>query len=151
MFMRDMACMGPYFSKLLLNAIYFAASTYSRQGETRHESEDILTTGLPYRQRFMDLLVRTFDKSAITTIQALIIIASPLYTWCKERSLSWLYSGIAHNMIIDLGIHIDVSAPSTCRLSEEDLEVRRRTFWGAYGTNCNSLNIYLGLLLTSFE
>lgn len=97
------------------------------------------------------MLVRAFDKSAITTIQALIIIANTLYTWCDERSLSWLYSGVAVNMIIDLGIHIDVSAPSTRRLSEEDLEVRRRIFWGAYGTNCNSINLYLGLLLTSFK
>jgi hypothetical protein len=97
----------------------------------------------------MELLVRAFDKSAITTIQALIIIANTLYTWCDERSLSWLYSGVAFNMIIDLGIHIDVSAPSTRRLSEEDLEVRRRIFWGAYGTNCNSINLY-GALANKF-
>jgi hypothetical protein len=59
-------------------------------------------------QRFMELFITAFDKSEITTIQALIIMASPLFTRCDERSLSWLYSGIAFNMIIDLGMHTDV-------------------------------------------
>jgi hypothetical protein len=91
----------------------------------------------------MELL--TFDKSEITTIQALIIIASPLFTWCDERSTSWLYAGIAFNMIIDLGIHVDASAlPNVHGLCEEDLEVRRRIFWGAYGMRCPSVSLYLG-------
>ncbi|KAK9257727.1 fungal-specific transcription factor domain-containing protein [Lipomyces tetrasporus] len=132
-FMRDMACKGPYFSKLLLNAIYFAASIHSPRIDIRRDPKDRQITGWVYRQRFIELLSTAFEKSEITTIQALIIIASPLFTWCDERSTSWLYAGIAFDMIIDLGIHVDVSTlPNSRRLSEEDLEVRRRTFWGAY-------------------
>jgi hypothetical protein len=91
------------------------------------------------------ILITAFDKSKITTIQALIIMASPLFTRCDERSLSWLYYRIAFNMIIDLGMHTDVSAlPNGCRLSEEDTEVRRRIFWGAYGMLRDSITIYTG-------
>ncbi|KAK9319952.1 fungal-specific transcription factor domain-containing protein [Lipomyces orientalis] len=130
-FMRDMACKGPYFSKLLLNAIYFAASKHSARIDTGRDPKEI--PGWVYRQRFVELLSTAFEKSEITTIQALIIIASPLFMWCDERSTSWLYAGIAFDMIIDLGIHVDVSTlPNSRRLSDEDLEVRRRIFWGAY-------------------
>ncbi|KAK9482642.1 nitrogen assimilation transcription factor nirA [Lipomyces starkeyi] len=91
------------------------------------------TTGWAYRQRFIELLSTALEKSEITTIQALIIIASPMFMWCDERSTSWLCAGIAFDMIIDLGIHVDVSnLPNSRRLSDEDLEVRRRIFWGAY-------------------
>ena len=88
---------------------------------------------------------RSFDKSEITTIQASIIIANPLFTWCDQRSTSDLCAGIAFNMIIDLGVHVDISAlPNTHGLYEEDLEVCRRIFWSAYGMRCPSVCLYLG-------
>jgi hypothetical protein len=131
-FMRDMACGGPYFSKLLLNAIYFGASPHCSRPEIRRDPEDVRTAGWLYRQRAMELLSTSFDKSKITTIQALLIMAQALFTWCDERSASWLYAGMAFNMIIDLGLHVD--APScAASLSEEDLEIRRRVFWAAFG------------------
>ncbi|KAE8385361.1 hypothetical protein BDV23DRAFT_188320 [Aspergillus alliaceus] len=113
-FMRDMACGGPYFSKLLLNAIYFAASKFSPCLEVRQNPEDVRTAGWRYRRRVKELLGSALDRSDITTVQALLVMTSSL-------------------MIIDLGMHID--APFSInmrRLSEEDLEIRRRVFWGAF-------------------
>ncbi|KAF5859561.1 hypothetical protein ETB97_002736 [Aspergillus alliaceus] len=113
-FMRDMACGGPYFSKLLLNAIYFAASKFSPRLEVRQNPEDVRTAGWRYRRRVKELLGSALDRSDITTVQALL-------------------AGTAFRMIIDLGMHID--APfliNMRRLSEEDLEIRRRDFWGAF-------------------
>ncbi|KAI9743524.1 MAG: hypothetical protein M1818_002838 [Claussenomyces sp. TS43310] len=132
-FMRDMACAGPYFSKLLLNSIYFAASKYSWRTETRSEPDNTLTTGWVYRRRVVELLSKAFDKSEITTVQALLIMASHSFTWCDERTTSFLYNGLACSMIIDLGLHVDDPTLQTMRvLSDEDLEIRRRTFWGAF-------------------
>ncbi|PVH68147.1 hypothetical protein DL98DRAFT_507068 [Cadophora sp. DSE1049] len=130
-FMRDMACAGPNFSKLLLNAIYFYSCKYSSRQEVRQDPNDSLTAGWAYRQRAADLLSRSFDKSEITTIQALLIMSSAIFTWCDEKSTSWLYSGLAINMIYDLGIHADASNLER-RLTEEELEGRRRLFWAAY-------------------
>ncbi|KAB8229831.1 uncharacterized protein BDW43DRAFT_302795 [Aspergillus alliaceus] len=113
-FMRDMACGGPYFSKLLLNAIYFAASKFSPRLEVRQNPEDVRTAGWRYRRRVKELLGSALDRSDITTVQALL-------------------AGTAFRMIIDLGMHID--APfliNMRRLSEEDLEIRRQVFWGAF-------------------
>lgn len=134
-FMRDMACGGPYFSKILLNAIYFGASKFSPRLEVRKDRDQVRTAGWKYRQRVKELLGGALDSSEITTIQALLMMAQSLFALGDERSAAWLYAGIAFRMLIDLGIHADSSALQSTRcLSDEDLEIRRRVFWGAFGT-----------------
>jgi len=137
-FMRDMACAGPYFSKLLLNAIYFYASKYTSRTEVRQDSNNSFTAGWAYRQRAAELLSKSFEISNITTIQALLIMSSALFSWCDEKSTSWLYAGMAFNMIIDLGIHVNATT-----LSEEELEIRSRVFWAAYGNLSTIFNFFL--------
>lgn len=131
-FMRDMACAGPYYSKLLLNAIYFYASKHSARMEIRQDPNDKLTAGWKYRQRAAELLSQAFDRSDIRTIQALLIMSCALFSWCDEKSISWLYAGMAFSMIIDLGLNVNAITLRR-RYSEEELEVRRRVFWAAYG------------------
>ncbi|KAK9481920.1 fungal-specific transcription factor domain-containing protein [Lipomyces starkeyi] len=133
-FMRDMACAGPYFSKLLLNAIYFSSSKFTPRIEVRRDPDNPLTAGWSYRQRVVDLLSKCFDKSNVTTIQALLIMSTALFSWCDEKSTSWLYAGMAYNMIIDLGIHVDATTLKR-RLCEEEMEIRRRLYWAAYVTD----------------
>lgn len=129
-FMRDMACGGPYFSKLLLNAIYFGASKFSLRLEVRKDPNDVRTAGWRFRERVRELLGSSLHSSSITTIQALLQMTNSLVALGDERSAAWLYSGLAFRMIVDLGIHVDLS--KTGRLSDEDLEIRRRVFWGAF-------------------
>ncbi|KAJ5217515.1 uncharacterized protein N7469_011140 [Penicillium citrinum] len=132
-FMRDMATNGPYFSKLLLNAIYFGASKFSNRLEVRRDPDDVRTAGWTFRMRVKDLLGSALDRSDITTIQALLVMTSSLFALGDERSAAWLYAGTAFRMIIDLGMHVDATRLSNMRLiSEEDLEIRRRVFWGAF-------------------
>lgn len=138
-FMRDMASGGRYFSKLLLYAMLFAGSKYSASSQS-HNSQSI---GLPYRRRFEELLHGSgphfLFKSQVTTIQALLIVAEALFSWCDEGSLSWHYLGIAISMMIDLGLHAQGSSLSPSKgYSPEDVEVHRRVFWAAFG-----MNVYL--------
>ncbi|KAJ5332148.1 uncharacterized protein N7506_005931 [Penicillium brevicompactum] len=128
-FMRDMACQGPYFSKLLLNAIFFVVSKHCPRLELRSDPNDPSTAGWKFRQRFTQLLRDCFDKSEITTLQALLIMSNALFSRCDERSLSWLYAGNAFNMFIDLGLHV---LPTVDSISAEELEIRKRVLWGAY-------------------
>lgn len=131
--MRDMATGGPYFSKLLLNAIYFGASKFSNRPEVRRDPDDVRTAGWTFRMRVKELLGSALDRSEMTTIQALLVMTSSLFALGDERSAAWLYSGTAFRMIIDLGMHVDATALSDSRrLSDEDIEVRRRVFWGAF-------------------
>lgn len=130
-FMRDMACNGPYFSKLLLNAIYFGASKFSPRLEVRKDPSDVRTAGWIYRERIRELLGGSLDHSNVTTIQALLQMTNSLFALGDERGAAWLYSGLAFRMLIDLGMHVDLT--STQRFSDEDLEIQRRVFWGAFG------------------
>lgn len=144
-FMRDMACKGKYFSKLLLNAMFFSASKHCSRVDIRGDASDLATAGWVYRKRFTQLLAEDFAKSSITTIQALLIMAISLFSRCDERSASWLYAGNAFNMIIDLGLHVSPSPVASKNMSEEDIEVRKRVFWGAY---CES-NLMSRMILVS--
>lgn len=135
LFMRDMACAGTYFSKILLNAIYFGAAKFSPRLEVRKDPGDARTAGWKYRQRVKELLGASLDRSEITTIQALLIMANSLFALGNERSAAWLYSGIAFRMLIDLGMHSERSTLTGIHgLTDEDIELRRRVFWGAFGT-----------------
>lgn len=139
-FMRHMASGGPYFSKLLLNAIYFAVSKHHPCPEICSEPDDITTAGWSFRQRFTELLRDNFDRSEITTLQALLIMSNSLFSRCDERSLSWLYAGNAFNMIIDMGLHV---LPSADKISPEELEVRKRVLWGAYSESSSNCYCHL--------
>ncbi|KAH8781056.1 fungal-specific transcription factor [Diaporthe sp. PMI_573] len=132
-FMRDMACNGPYFSKILLNAIYFGASKFSPRREVRRDPDDVRTAGWAFRERVRKLLGDALDKSEITTIQALLVMTNSLFALGDERSAAWLYAGLAFRMIVDLGMHVDAPGLGIPRkFSDEDLEIRRRVFWGAF-------------------
>jgi len=130
-FMRDMACGGPYFSKLLLNAIYFGSSKFSPRLEVRKDVNDVRTAGWRYRERVRELVGGSLDRSDITTIQALLVMTNSLFALGDERSAAWLYAGLAFRMLIDLGLHVDLT--NSHQFSDEDLEIRRRVFWGAFG------------------
>jgi hypothetical protein len=134
LFMRDFAAGGPFFSKLLLNAILFAASKFSPRIDIRKDAKNPSTAGWQFRQRFKSLLGEAMDESSITTIQALITIASSLFAVeSQAKSTAWLYSGIAFRMIIDLGLNIDgADLLRRQKVTVEELEARRRVFWGAF-------------------
>lgn len=132
-FMRDMACAGPYFSKILLNAIYYGASKFSPRLELRKASGDVRTAGWQFRNRVRDLLGPALDHSEITTIQALLQMSNSLFALGDEQSAAWVYAGTAFRMLADLGLHVDATLlPSFQRLSDEDIEVRRRVYWAAF-------------------
>ncbi|RSL75134.1 hypothetical protein CEP51_011160 [Fusarium floridanum] len=134
-FMRDMVCKGPYYSDLLLNALLFAGSKYSDDPAVRSNANDKDSAGRPSRAKFEEILhsSQVVFKSRVTTIQALLIVADALFSWCDERSLSWHYMGLAISMIIDLGIHVDgAGSGKSTNYTSEDVEVHRRVFWAAF-------------------
>ncbi|ORY04536.1 nitrate assimilation regulatory protein nirA [Clohesyomyces aquaticus] len=122
-FIHDMACGGPYFSKLLLNAIYFGAAKFSPRQELRRDPSDVRTAGWQFRQRVRELLGGALDRSKMTTIQALLVMTNSLFALGDERSAAWLYAGLASRMIVDLGLHVDVP---------DIASARKRVFWGAF-------------------
>lgn len=91
------------------------------------------------------LLAReTLNQPSIPTIQALLQ-QSARDIACGRSSSSWLYSGMAFRMAIDLGLHIspDVLQRHSPTLSTEDVEIRKRLFWSLYSWD-KHISLYLG-------
>lgn len=101
-FTRDMACGGPYFSKLLLNAIFFSVAKFSARAEVYDDPLDQNTAGRRFLRRVKELLGEALDQSSIPTIQAMLLLSSSLFA-LGHQSAAWLYNGIAREMILDLG------------------------------------------------
>lgn len=145
-FMRDMACNGPYYSEVLLRAMLFSGSMHTVDAAALRNTGKLNSIGRPYRIKFEQALhacgSQVLFKSDITTIQALLVVADALFSWCNERSLSWHYLGIAISMIIDLGLHIDGPARrSSKKISPEDMEIERRVFWATFSKPSNFCRI----------
>ena len=139
-FMRDWACRGPLYSKLLLNAIYHTAARQSGELSMHRSCGDRINSCTKFRHRFQQLLQQDYDRSSITTIQALLVMSSSISAIGDDRSLAWLYSGMAYRMIIDLGFHTGgpSSAATDCK-AEEGYELQKRIFWSAFDESDHDL------------
>ncbi|KAM0793011.1 hypothetical protein ACM66B_000503 [Microbotryomycetes sp. NB124-2] len=151
LFMRDMAGGGPYFSKLLLNAIYFSVAKFSKRPEVFDDVNDPRTAGLRFLRRVKELLGESLDKSRIPTIQALLLLSSSLFAlgW---QSAPWVYSGIAFRMLSDLGLLHDWRSRVVQGGDFEpaDLEIRRRLVWAAFVFD-KIISLYQGRAVTLHE
>lgn len=139
--MRDLLHGGPYCSKLLLNAIFACASKYSDRTYLRDDPADPLSAGGRFLQRCEELITTEspFGRPSIPTVVAFLLLGSTFIAR-GDISKGWSYTGFAARMVYDLGLHLDCRKP---RASLEDIEIRRRVFWGAF--ICDKLqSLYLG-------
>ncbi|KAL4882997.1 fungal-specific transcription factor domain-containing protein [Aspergillus karnatakaensis] len=135
---------GPYINKLLLNAIYLQSSLYTDcvTGDVHSRPE---TSGLRFYERFKNLLVGYIDQPNMPIVVALLACGACLLQYGKQ-SAAWVYSGMAHRMILDLGYHLDGVSPqgeAEFTTSCIETEMRRRVFWGAYA-NVKFQSLFLG-------
>lgn len=138
--MRDLLHGGPYCSKLLLNATFACASKYSDRIYLRDDASDPLSAGKRFFDRCDELIANEppFGRPSIPTVVAFLLLGSTFIAR-GDISKGWAYTGFAARMIYDLGLHLDCK-PGT---SLEDVEIRRRVFWGAF--ICDKLqSLYLG-------
>lgn len=98
-----MACAGPYFSKLLLNAIFFSVSKFSNRPEVYDNLLDQGSAGNQFLCRVKELLGDALDQSSIPTIQAMLLLSNSVFALGRQSS-AWLYAGVAVQMIFDLGM-----------------------------------------------
>jgi hypothetical protein len=140
-FMRGLVHGGPYYSKLLLNAIFACASKYSDRVELRDDHANPLTAGGRFFRRCDQLLAENppWGRSSIPTVVAFLLLGSTFISR-GEISKGWSYSGFAMRMVFDLGLHLDCRKPGS---TAEDIEIRKRVYWGAI--ICDKVqSLYLG-------
>lgn len=139
--MRDLLSGGPHCSRFLLNAIFAVSSKFSRRLELRDDPALPATAGRRFFRRCDDLLVQDalLIRPSLPTVVGLLLLGLS-YNALGDTSRGWLYTGYALRMIYDLGLHID---PEKSDASPEEIEIRRRVFWGAF--ICDKLqSLYLG-------
>lgn len=139
--MRDLLTGGPHVSPFLVHAIFACASKYSNRPEVRDDRGGTSTPGHRFFRRCDELLAggSLLMQPSIPTVVGLTLLGST-YNARGETSKGWLCTGYALRMVYDLGLHLD---PAGITNSPEEVEIRRRVFWGAF--ICDKLqSLYLG-------
>ncbi|KFY46759.1 hypothetical protein V494_00339 [Pseudogymnoascus sp. VKM F-4513 (FW-928)] len=143
-FTRDMEVSGPYYSHALLNTMLSHSIRWCRKSQISHllvPYEDGEVFSRQARTLLFDEL-RT-GQSSIPTVQTLLLLSAQECSY-GNRTQAWLYSGMAFRLIEDLGICIDGQKyAGSARLSDEDIEIRRRLFWSCYFWD-KMISLYLG-------
>ncbi|KAG5998352.1 hypothetical protein E4U54_002216 [Claviceps lovelessii] len=134
-FTRDMQAMGPYYSHTLLNAVISHSIRWARSDPSnRRILDESYQGGVVFGKHARAMLFQELSSGVCTipTIQTLLLLSA------QECSLgnttqAWTYSGIAFRLIDHLGICVDSQRfPGSLPLSDEELEIRRRIYWGCY-------------------
>ncbi|OAD02571.1 Zn(2)-C6 fungal-specific transcription factor [Mucor lusitanicus CBS 277.49] len=115
-------------SPLLLNAIYAIASRVSPDERVRSDPNAPDTAGDIFYERAKCLLDDYYDTPKISTVQALLLMASHQQGAMKSAR-AWLYSGMAFRMAQDLGLNRNCDH---WNISPEERERRKRVFWCCY-------------------
>ncbi|KAF5527928.1 putative transcriptional regulatory protein [Colletotrichum aenigma] len=128
-----------YWSSALLLSICALGTLMSPDKRHRQASEQFFSAAESI------LIVSGFTKPSIVTVQGFLCLA--FYEIGRGNlSKGWGFSGIAFRMAQDLGFQRDpkhwISHDSSI-VTEEDMEIRRRIFWGCY-TSDKLISLILG-------
>lgn len=146
-FTRDLKTNGPYCSVLLLNAVLAHSVRWARADSRMFTLLEPFENGALFGKQARAGLMDALQTGApsIPTVQALLLMSAQE---CGQGNLSqsWLYSGMAFRLIVDLGIVFDGRRYARAvKLSAEDIEIRSRLFWSCYFWD-KILSLYLGRL-----
>ncbi|KAI8390178.1 fungal-specific transcription factor domain-containing protein [Blakeslea trispora] len=123
---------GPMITPLLLNAIYCDVSSFASASDLPDVPKPAV-----FFNRAKKLLDDFLDRPRVSTVIALSLLSryeprpSKSKSMATQYSRTWMYSGMAFRMCLELGLNID-TPKSRGILSEEEIELRRRIFWFCY-------------------
>lgn len=127
-----------YCSSVLVNAMlalgcHFTdvAGAYAVPGDSRTKGDHFLAEA---KRLLFDH--DEFEKPSQVTTQALALM-SVREAGCGREARGWAYSGMSFRMAQDVGLNLDsgaavVGSSSKQKMSDEEIDARRVTFWGCY-------------------
>ncbi|KAL0930093.1 transcription factor [Colletotrichum truncatum] len=128
-----------YWSSALLLSICALGTLMSPEQRHRQASEQFFSAAESI------LIVSGFTKPSVVTVQGFLCLA--FYEIGRGNlSKGWGFSGIAFRMAQDLGMQRDPKqwkSHDVTLVTEEDMEIRRRIFWGCY-TSDKLISLILG-------
>ena len=123
-----------YCSNILVNAMLALGCHFSSKPMARSDPEDSTTTGDHFFSEAKRLLYENEElaNARLCTVQALALM-SVREAGCGRENKGWVYSGMSFRMASDLGLNVDAPAINdSSKLSDEDIDARRITFWGCF-------------------
>ncbi|KAJ6438016.1 C6 transcription factor [Purpureocillium lavendulum] len=143
---RDMQSLGPYYSHTLLNAIISHSIRWGQNNpSTKRLLDESYDGGAVFAKHPRGAVFDELSRGLCTipTIQTLLLLSAQECSLANTTQ-AWTYSGIAFRLIDHLGICVDTQRyPGLLPLSDEDLEIRHRIFWGCYFWD-KLISLYLG-------
>ncbi|KAI9266703.1 fungal-specific transcription factor domain-containing protein [Phascolomyces articulosus] len=129
-FFEQLQCKGPIITPLLLNAIYAQTSRY--MDTTKYPD---LPKPEVFFHRAKRLIDDFMDAPRISTVVALCYMSLYEPSPSTHRSgspfcRSWMYSGMAYRMCLELGLHNQANISK--ELGRDEVELRKRVFWSCY-------------------
>ncbi|KAL9553234.1 hypothetical protein PS6_004061 [Mucor atramentarius] len=128
-FYEQLRTKGPLITPLLLNSIYCIVSNSSTLKD--------VPKSIVFFNRAKRLLDDFLDVPRVSTVAALCLLSlyEPVPTKSKsavdQHCRSWMYSGMAFRMCLELGLNMDTPY-SRDNMPLECIELRRRVFWSCY-------------------
>lgn len=118
---------------LLLNAIYSLSARFSNDPLIYTDPRRPYAAGDPFFNRAKRLLQNALDEPAVSTVQALLLMALGA-AGSGKGSLGWLYTGMAIRMAQEMKMNVDYEdLPMVDKpLGWIDRETRRRIWWNCF-------------------
>ncbi|KAG0192295.1 hypothetical protein DFQ28_009521 [Apophysomyces sp. BC1034] len=132
MFYDQLSVKSSLITPLMLNIMYAHASKHVDNPEFRSQPDNPKTQGDVFYNRARKLIDDFLDTPRLSTVIALLYMVSygGSHNQGKtEVSRSWMYSGMAVRMCLDLGLN---TGNYSSQLSQFDIELRKRVLWACY-------------------
>lgn len=122
-----------YCSSLLVNAMLALGCHFSSWEGARQNPEDSATAGDHFFKEAKRLILEhdEHEKAKLCTVQALALM-SVREAGCGREGKGWVYSGMSFRMAYDLGLNVEATTLGVNKLTEEEVDARRVTFWGCF-------------------
>ncbi|KAI9315335.1 fungal-specific transcription factor domain-containing protein [Dichotomocladium elegans] len=118
----------------LLLSMLSVAARYSDRSDIREDPP--WNSGEKYAVKARSILFEAIDTPSLANVQALLLLTLHEYG-CARGPRSWMYSGMAIRMALELGLNkdIDLEESSNRTMSVEqwtNAEIQRRVFWTTF-------------------
>lgn len=122
-----------YCSSLLINAMLALGCHFTDVPGAYGTMDDNRTKGDHFFAEAKRLIIENdeYEKPRLVTVQALALM-SVREAGCGREAKGWVYSGMSFRMAQDIGLNLELGALERERMSEQEIDARRITFWGCF-------------------
>lgn len=120
-------------SSLLVNAMLALGCHFTDIPGAYGTADDNKTKGDHFFAEAKRLIIENdeYEKPRLVTVQALALM-SVREAGCGREAKGWVYSGMSFRMAQDIGLNLEIGALEKERMTDQDIDARRITFWGCF-------------------